>query len=76
MLSSKKENDGRQRGEKEEEVQLPMDIQSLEKLELGEEEATPTETKQVLPGSTEEQTPSMMGLLGVMEPQEDVAVWR
>lgn len=60
--------------EEEEAVPLLMDIQSLDSPEPGKEEANPAVTDEVLPGTPEEQTTSMIvaGVLGVLEPLEEV----
>lgn len=51
-----------------------MDIYSPGSLELREEEATPVETEEVLPGTLIDQTPFMivMEVMGTLEHQEEV----
>lgn len=46
--------------EKEEVVPLPVDMQSLDSPELGEEEATPAMTEEVLLATPKGQTPFMI----------------
>lgn len=54
---------------------MPIDLESPNPPELGNEEATPITTKEVQLSITEEQSPFkiLTGVFGALEPQQEVA---